>query len=39
MEHHEKQVHVKVWQTGGLTKAAYARQNDINMKTFGHFKP
>ncbi len=37
MHSEEKQSHVKAWQASGLTKAAYARNHDINSKTFGRW--
>ncbi len=37
MQADEKQVHVKAWQTSGLTKAAYAQEHGINSKTFSRW--
>jgi hypothetical protein len=37
MQTNDKRTHVKAWQNSGLTKAAYAREQGINGKTFSRW--
>ncbi len=33
----EKRAHIDVWKASGLTKSAYARAHELNIKTFGRW--
>lgn len=32
-----RRIHIEAWQTGGMSQAAYCREQGLNTKTFGNW--
>ncbi|HLP80837.1 MAG TPA: IS66 family insertion sequence element accessory protein TnpB [Nitrosomonas sp.] len=32
-----RRIHIEAWQTGGMSQAAYCREQGLNIKTFGNW--